>query len=411
MLFKWKCVEPCSIEDYINAMEDIITRTIIGKTWTRVPMESKMISKTYTEYKRPERPVLKYHKWGSTSDLAKTCTKKTKINAVQFIEEVQCTEEKEESDLDSAVSEDTPVEEYPIERITALFEVTEVHTHLPQYSEDCHNLINIHDARMCKTKPDRVKGYATGSSCITLILMNDIEAKKNSFAPDNKPLGAIKGNEVDIALNIGRSYPAVLRRPAYPASSRGKEALEKHIQESIQLAVLRRVGHNEEVEVTTPGIIAWHNDKSRMVGDFRELNTYTVPDSHQIPRTQEAFTQLSEAKYITSMDALKGFHQNVLTPKTRKLLLIITHCGINEYLRMLFGIKKAPSHYQRMINIIFPIELSEGWLIIHIDDIIICPDSWSLNLERLARLLDKVAGVNMKISLKKCNFGFEELKA
>ncbi|MBW0536216.1 hypothetical protein O181_075931 [Austropuccinia psidii MF-1] len=111
------------------------------------------------------------------------------------------------------------------------------------------------------------------------------------------------------------------------------------------------------------------------------------------------------------MDALKGFHQNVLIPKAKKLLIIITHCGIYEYLRMPFGIKNAPSHYQRMINTIFPTELSEGWLIIYIDDIIICSDSCSLHHERLSRVLDKATGVNMHISLKKCNFGFEELKA
>ncbi|MBW0561259.1 hypothetical protein O181_100974, partial [Austropuccinia psidii MF-1] len=69
------------------------------------------------------------------------------------------------------------------------------------------------------------------------------------------------------------------------------------------------------------------------------------------------------------------------------------------------------SHYQRMMNTIFPTELSEGWLIIYIDYIIICSDSWSLHLERLARLLHKAIEVNMNISLKKCNFGFEELKA
>ncbi|MBW0537554.1 hypothetical protein O181_077269 [Austropuccinia psidii MF-1] len=41
---------------------------------------------------------------------------------------------------------------------------------------------------------------------------------KNAFASDNEPLGAIKGSEVDITLNIDRPYPPVLRRPAYPAS-------------------------------------------------------------------------------------------------------------------------------------------------------------------------------------------------
>ncbi|MBW0590113.1 hypothetical protein O181_129828 [Austropuccinia psidii MF-1] len=160
-------------------MEDIITRTRIGKTWTKIPMESKMVSKIPRENRRPEKPVFKCHKCGSTSNLANTCTKKTKINEVQVIEEVHCTEEKEESDQDSAVSEDKPVEDYPIENITAFFEVAGVHTHLPQYTEYCCNLINIQDARMCKTKPARGKGYTVGASCITSVLMNDIEAKVN----------------------------------------------------------------------------------------------------------------------------------------------------------------------------------------------------------------------------------------
>ncbi|MBW0464192.1 hypothetical protein O181_003907 [Austropuccinia psidii MF-1] len=98
---KCRCIVPCSSEDYINAMEEIITRTRIGKTWTRNFIESKMVPNIYIEDKRPERPVLKCHQCGSTSHLANTCTKKTKINESQIIEEVQCTEEKEESDQDS----------------------------------------------------------------------------------------------------------------------------------------------------------------------------------------------------------------------------------------------------------------------------------------------------------------------
>ncbi|MBW0517203.1 hypothetical protein O181_056918 [Austropuccinia psidii MF-1] len=349
---KCRCVEPCSTEDYIDAMEGIITRTRIGKTWTRVPMESKMVPKTSREDKRPERPILKCHKCGGTSHWANTCTKRTNINEVQVIEAVQCTEEKEESDIDYAVSEDTPVEDYPIEEITAFFQVTEVHTHLPQYSEDCNNLINIQYAIMCKTKPARGKGYTSGASFITSILMNHIEARvnldtgafctcigkdylqaifpgwknhllpieglqfisssnnmyslgkldtnivlphpvgsvrmkakivvmdnctsqhitlanqlveaqinpslsprmrhdlidvlytyNNAFASDNEPLGTIKGHEVDITPNIDRPFPPVLRRPAYPANPRAREALEKHIQELIQLGVLRKVGY------------------------------------------------------------------------------------------------------------------------------------------------------------------------
>ncbi|MBW0567008.1 hypothetical protein O181_106723 [Austropuccinia psidii MF-1] len=158
-------------------MQDIITRKRIGETWSRILMQSKNVSKTSREDKRLERPVLKCYKCGSTSNLANISTKKTKINEVQVIEVVQCTEEKEESDLNSAVCEDKPVKEYPIENITASFEVTEVHTHLPEYSEHCHNLIKVQDFRMCKAKPARGKGYTAGESCIKSILINDIEAR------------------------------------------------------------------------------------------------------------------------------------------------------------------------------------------------------------------------------------------
>ncbi|MBW0531018.1 hypothetical protein O181_070733 [Austropuccinia psidii MF-1] len=117
-----------------------------------------------------------------------------------------------------------------------------------------------------------------------------------------------------------------------------------------------------------------------MVGNFRALNTYTLPDRYPISRIHETLTQLSKANFITSMDSLKGFHQNVLTPHARRLLRISAHCGINEYLRMPFGMKNAPSHYQRMMDTIFPHELSEGFLVISIDDIIIWSETWQFHL-------------------------------
>ncbi|MBW0513758.1 hypothetical protein O181_053473 [Austropuccinia psidii MF-1] len=212
---------------------------------------------------------------------------------------------------------------------------------------------------------------------------------KNAFATDKEPLGAIIGHEVDIILNVGKPYPPLLRRPAYPASPRAREALEVHIKELIDLGVLRNAGHDEQVEVTTPVIITWHNGKSRMVGDFRALNTYNIPERYPIPRIHETLTQLYQGKLIAAMDTLKGFHQNVLTDNSKKLLRIIVHCGIFEYLRMPFGIENASSHYQRMMNTIFPEELSEGWLIIYIDDITVFSETWDCHLERLQRVLQK----------------------
>ncbi|MBW0569562.1 hypothetical protein O181_109277 [Austropuccinia psidii MF-1] len=182
----------------------------------------------------------------------------------------------------------------------------------------------------------------------------------DAFSTDTEPLGSIIGHEVDIILNVVKPDLPLLRRPDYPASPRGREALEVHIKELMDLGVLRRGGHNEQVEVTTPVIITWNNGKSRMVGDFRALNTHTIPERYRIPRFREKLTQLTQAKFITAIDALKESHPNVSTENAKKLLRIIVQCGIYEYLRMPFGIKNTPSHYQRMMNTIFLEELSEG---------------------------------------------------
>ncbi|MBW0510166.1 hypothetical protein O181_049881 [Austropuccinia psidii MF-1] len=134
------------------------------------------------------------------------------------------------------------------------------------------------------------------------------------------------GHESDIILNIERPYLPLLRRPAYPTSSKSREGLEINIKELLYLGVIQKVGHNEEVEITTPVKRAWHNGKYRMVGTFRVQNTYTVPDRYPIPKIQIALSQISQEVYISTMDSLKGFHQNVVTPRARKYLRIIVHC-------------------------------------------------------------------------------------
>ncbi|MBW0528950.1 hypothetical protein O181_068665 [Austropuccinia psidii MF-1] len=51
-------------------------------------------------------------------------------------------------------------------------------------------------------------------------LIDVLYTYRDAFASDHEPLGAIEGHEVDITLNIDRTYPPVLRRQAYPASPR-----------------------------------------------------------------------------------------------------------------------------------------------------------------------------------------------
>ncbi|MBW0482573.1 hypothetical protein O181_022288 [Austropuccinia psidii MF-1] len=152
--------------------------------------------------------------------------------------------------------------------------------------------------------------------------------------------------------------------------------------------VIRKSGHNEIVEITTPVLITWHDGKSRLCGDFRALNNYTKADRYPVPRIPQALDKLAKVKYITKMDCMKGFHQNGVKPNSRKLLRIICHMGIYEYTRMPFGIKNAATHFQRMMDTIFQEDILEGWMVVYIDDIIIYSETWEDHVQYIDRVLN-----------------------
>ncbi|MBW0485039.1 hypothetical protein O181_024754 [Austropuccinia psidii MF-1] len=67
-------------------------------------------------------------------------------------------------------------------------------------------------------------------------------------------------------------------RPPNPARLETRKEIEKHINELLDMDVIKKIGHNEIVEKTTPVYITWHDGKYRFCGDFRALNSYTKAD-------------------------------------------------------------------------------------------------------------------------------------
>ncbi|MBW0500607.1 hypothetical protein O181_040322 [Austropuccinia psidii MF-1] len=143
-------------------------------------MDNKTSGKQIPKHNKPhDKAPLKCHKCGSKSHLDNTCAKKTRINEI----EIEKDDTKETNDVPVHESDFEPLEEeeFPdelsIENINVSCEVTEVHTHLPQYNDECMELIHVQDDKMQKTKLARGKGYTAGSSCITKIVINNREAK------------------------------------------------------------------------------------------------------------------------------------------------------------------------------------------------------------------------------------------
>ncbi|MBW0525951.1 hypothetical protein O181_065666 [Austropuccinia psidii MF-1] len=190
-----RCIEPCATEDYINAMEDITTRTKIGRNWSKSPIDNKTSGKPISKQNKPQKRLpLKCHECGGTSHLANTCPKKTRINEIEI--EKDDTKETNDVHVHETDSEPSEEEELPdelsIENINVYLEVTEVHTHLPQYSDEYMDLIHVQDAKMQKTKPAREKIHLDSGAFCTCVGKNYLDKIYTNWQDRIIPIKGIK---------------------------------------------------------------------------------------------------------------------------------------------------------------------------------------------------------------------------
>ncbi|MBW0569830.1 hypothetical protein O181_109545 [Austropuccinia psidii MF-1] len=56
--------------------------------------------------------------------------------------------------------------------------------------------------------------------------MKMLRKNRPAFAIGEEPLGKIKGNDIELYLDVERPYPPILRRPDYPESLETRKEIE-----------------------------------------------------------------------------------------------------------------------------------------------------------------------------------------
>ena len=104
--------------------------------------------------------------------------------------------------------------------------------------------------------------------------------------------------------------------------------------------------------------------------DFRKLNAVTKAGSFPLLRIEDCIDKIGRAKYVTTLDLLKGYWQVPLTNRAKELSAFVTPQGLYQYCVMPFSMKNAMATFQRMVTRIV------GGCEAYIDDLIIYADSW-----------------------------------
>ncbi|MBW0478558.1 hypothetical protein O181_018273 [Austropuccinia psidii MF-1] len=77
-----------------------------------------------------------------------------------------------------------------------------------------------------------------------LSLLKMMSKNRPAFSIGEEPLGKIKGHDIELYLDVERPYPPMLRTPPYPESLETRKEIEKHINELLDIHVIRKIGHN-----------------------------------------------------------------------------------------------------------------------------------------------------------------------
>ncbi|UYV71031.1 hypothetical protein LAZ67_8001473, partial [Cordylochernes scorpioides] len=156
-------------------------------------------------------------------------------------------------------------------------------------------------------------------------------------------------------------------------------------------------------------LVSKKDGSQRMCIDYRKLNAITIDDKQPLPYIQDMFDRLHNAKYFTTLDIAWGYWHVEIHPDSVEKTALITNDGHYEFLVMPFGLKNAPSTFQRIIQHIIGNLLWNG-VCIYQDDILIYSSTFKDHIELMKKIFDKLKENNIKLKLKKCSFAKQEIR-
>ena len=170
-------------------------------------------------------------------------------------------------------------------------------------------------------------------------------------------------------------------------------------------------------DIIRPSISAWNSllflvDKPDgsfcPVVDFRRINDVTTTETYPLPQLQDWFDALGGAQFFSTLDLKSGYWQVPLDSSSKEKTAFSCHLGNFEFNVLPFGLKNAPAHFQKMMEIILS-GLHWKRCIIYIDDIILFSTTFDDHLTTIREVFDALTKANLKIKPSKCTFVRPEL--
>lgn len=290
--------------------------------------------------------------------------------------------------------------------------------HQPTTSVTPEPLTQLHELpdRLYLTPPKFHKHMITPQHQLYLCILKASDSKGNPFEDLPPPI-------LQLIEQYKTIFPDQLP-PGLPPPDRPKHSIELIPKHTIPPRKIYRQGHKELAEVKrqiseylrqgqirsstsafgAPILLVKKKDGSmRMCVDYRGLNQITLKNTYPLPRIDDLFDRLYDARFFTKLDLYSGYHQVAIAPEDTHKTAFTSRYGTYEFLVMPFGLTNAPATFQTAMNELFHEYLDE-FVIVYLDDILVYSPTLEDHVIHLTKVFDKLLQNNWYCKPKKCTF-------
>lgn len=104
---------------------------------------------------------------------------------------------------------------------------------------------------------------------------------------------------------------------------------------------------------SSPVVLVKKSDGTwRFCVDYRRLNAVTVNDVYPLPVIEDALQRQEGSSFFSIMNLQAGYHQLSVASGDRPKTTFVTADGLYQFKVLLFGLKCAPSRFERTMYVV-----------------------------------------------------------
>lgn len=192
-----------------------------------------------------------------------------------------------------------------------------------------------------------------------------------------------------------------------PPRHRWSPAEARQVQEEVDRMLAGGVIRRSHSPWSSPIVLVRKQDNSlRFCVDFRKVNDLVVDDSWPIRRIDDIMDALQAPRYFSTLDLKSAFWTIRLAERSKEVTAFRTPQGHFEFEVLPFGLKTAPSAFQRCIDMVL---LGMPTAYPYLDDIIVYSHTWQGHLEQLRELFTRLRSYGLQLNGAKCHLGAVKL--